>query len=52
MITIWKEVEAGFELVEEIIESELIARLAELRADGNNYRAEKRNETTSSILEV
>jgi len=52
MITIWKEIEAGFELLEEIEESLLLGRLIQLRLDGNNYRAEKRDETTSSILEV
>jgi hypothetical protein len=52
MITIWKEIETGFELIEEIEEGALTVRLAELRADGNNYRAEKRDGTISSILEV
>jgi hypothetical protein len=52
MITIWKEINASFEFVEEIGENKLIARLSELRSDGNNYRAEKRDETISSILEV
>ena len=54
MITIWKENEAGSELVEEfsgVIEN-LKVRLDELRADGNKYRAEQINDCFALIFDL
>ena len=51
--TIWKMVDDFWELVEEVSsESELAQRLTDLRLDGNQYRAEKRDSFGSTILEV
>ena len=55
MITIWKKVsEESFELVEEFTGdiSGLLPRLEELRADGNEYRAEQRNDCFSLIFDL
>lgn len=55
MITIWlKQDELNFTLVEVFVGDldSLPARLAELRADGNEYRAELKTDTESSILGV
>jgi hypothetical protein len=55
MITIWiKQDEMNWTLVEEFPGSmeELAARLESLRADGNEYRAERRDQTISEILGV
>lgn len=53
MITIWKLENASWVLIEENVEeSELLTTLEELRLDGNEYRAEIRIESSSSILEV
>jgi hypothetical protein len=51
MITIWKMTGDAWELVEEL-QGDLVQRLAELRADGNEYRAEKRDDFGATILEV
>lgn len=52
MITIWKLENESWVLVCESNEIELPSKLEELRSDGNEYRAEIRIESTSSILEV
>jgi len=54
MITIWKMIdEISWEFVEEITDESLLAqRLSDLRLDGNQYRAEKRDGGFSSILGV
>ena len=51
MITIWKLNGESWELVEESSESILDSRIAELREDGSEYRAELRVESSSTILE-
>lgn len=52
MITIWKFENDSWFLVCESNEIELISKLEELRADGFEYRAELRIESSSSILEA
>jgi hypothetical protein len=55
MITIWKKTEAGFELIEEYSSgyiSGLSARLSELRQDGNEYRAEQKNDCFSLVFDL
>jgi hypothetical protein len=55
MITIWKKVsEENFELVEEFTGDvlELASKLNELRANGNEYRAEQRNDCFSLIFDL
>ena len=55
MITIWKKQdEANWTLVEEFTSdvSGLLGRLEELRADGNEYRAEERNDCFSLIFDL
>lgn len=53
MITIWKlENESWFFIQEVLDRDELLITLESLRLDGNEYRAEIRIESTSSILEV
>jgi hypothetical protein len=53
MITIWKLENNSWLLVEENVEeSELLTALELLRADGNEYRAEIKIESSSTILEV
>jgi hypothetical protein len=53
MITIWRLENDSWILIEENIEeSELLTALEDLRLDGNEYRAELRTESSSSILEV
>jgi hypothetical protein len=51
MITIWKLNNDSWELIEESSESILDLRLAELRKDSSEYRAELRIESSSTILE-
>ena len=42
MITIWKKIDdVTWEFIEEFTGSSLAVRLAELRLDGNEYRAEE-----------
>jgi hypothetical protein len=52
MITIWKLNGESWELIEESNEAILDSRLAELREDGSEYRAELRVESSSTILEA
>lgn len=53
MISIWKLIGESWELVEEMQDDLALAqRLNELRQDGGEYRAEKRNGGLSSVLEV
>lgn len=53
MITVWKRTNDSWELVEELQDDLALAqRLNELRQDGGEYRAEKRDGCFSSILEV
>jgi hypothetical protein len=54
MFSIWKKVsDESWELVEELQDDLALAqRLADLRGDGLEYRAEKRDGATSSILGV
>lgn len=54
MITLWKLENDSWLLIGEFIGSmeDLSFELEALRADGNEYRAEIRIESTSSILEV
>ena len=54
MISIWKKInEDSWQLVEEMTDDLALAqRMIELRQDGNEYRAEKRNGGFASILEV
>lgn len=53
MITIWKQVtQETWELVEELQDDLALAqRLEELRGAGGEYRAEKKNELGSEILD-
>lgn len=53
MISIWKQIsENSWELVEELQDDLALAqRLAELRAGGDQYRAEKKNALGSEILD-
>jgi hypothetical protein len=54
MITIWKFVEDNsWELIEEMQDDLALAqRLIELRQDGNEYRAEKRDGGFATVLGV
>lgn len=53
MISIWKHNGESWELVEEMQDDLALAqRLNELRQDGREYRAEKRNGGFASVLEV
>jgi hypothetical protein len=54
MFSIWKKVsEESWEYVEDCIEeSAVYPRLEQLRLDGNEYRAEKRDGGFSAVLEV
>jgi hypothetical protein len=54
MISIWKLIdESSWEFVEEMTDDLALAqRMIELRQDGNQYRAEKRDGGFSSVLEV
>jgi hypothetical protein len=53
MITIWKKIDdVTWEFVEDFAGSSLAARLAELRLDGNEYRAEEVIIGGSEILGV
>lgn len=53
MITIWKKIDdVTYEFVEEFSGSNLAIRLAELRSDGNEYRAEQVIIGGWEILEV
>jgi hypothetical protein len=53
MISIWHLVNDSWELVEEMTDDLALAqRISELRQDGSQYRAEKREAGFSSILEV
>jgi hypothetical protein len=54
MFSIWKKVsDESWEYVEDCIEeSALYPRLEELRLDGNEYRAEKRDGGFSTVLGV
>jgi hypothetical protein len=53
MISIWKLESDSWVLIQDNVEeSNLLARLSELREDGSEYRAEVRVESTSSILGV
>ena len=54
MISIWKKIsEDSWEIVEEMQDDIALAqRLNELRQDGEEYRAEKRNGGFASVLEV
>jgi hypothetical protein len=54
MFSIWKKVsEESWEYMEDCIEeSALYPRLEELRLDGNEYRAEKRDGGFSTVLGV
>lgn len=52
MISIWKKVGESWELVEELQDDlALAARINELRSDGGEYQAEKKNELGSQILD-
>ena len=53
MITIWKkEDEMNWQLIEEMEDDLALAdRLIQLRQDGNEYRAEKRDGGFASVLE-
>lgn len=54
MITIWKKADdENWQLVEEMEDDLALAqRMIDLRQDGNEYRAEKRDGAFSSILGV
>ena len=54
MITIWKKVnENSWELIEELQDdTTLLQRLADLRLDGQEYRAEQQLSIGSTILSV
>lgn len=54
MITIWKLIDESWELVQQVVESELSATIASLRAahPESEFRAEKSNGGMSSVLEV
>lgn len=54
MISIWKKLdEQSWQLIEEMEDDLALAgRLIDLRVDGNEYRAEKRDGTMSEILEA
>jgi len=53
MISIWKLNNDSWELIEEMQDDLALAqRINELRQDGGEYRAEKRDGGFSSILEV
>lgn len=53
MVTIWKMSGDAWELVEELQDDLALAqRLSELRQDGNEYRAEKRDDFGATILGV
>ena len=54
MISIWKKIsEDSWEIVEDIQDENILTqRLSDLRQDGNEYRAEKRNGGFASVLEV
>jgi len=54
MFSIWKKVsDESWELVEEMQDDLALAqRLIDLRIDGNEYRAEKRNGGFATVLEV
>lgn len=53
MLTIWKKIsDESWELVEECSEVLLVSRLEQLREDGFEYRAEKRDGGFASVLEV
>ena len=53
MITIWKlENEAWILIKEDVEESSLSSILEELRSSGNEYRAELKTESNSTILGV
>jgi hypothetical protein len=53
MITIWKLENDSWFLVEEVESmEELLVAIEDLRLDGNEYRAEIRIESTSSVLGV
>lgn len=53
MITIWKLIDESWEYVEDCLdEAALYPRLEQLRLDGNEYRAEKRDGGFATVLEV
>ncbi len=54
MITVWKKLEnESWELVESMEDDLALAqKLIDLRMDGSEYRAEKREGSTSMILDV
>lgn len=54
MISIWKKLdEQDWILIEEMEDDlVLVDRMIQLRQDGNEYRAEKRDGSLSSVLEV
>lgn len=53
MISIWRLFNDSWEMVEEMGDDLALAqRLAELRQDGNEYRAEKRDGGFASVLEI
>lgn len=54
MFSIWKKInEESWELVEELQDDLALAqRISELRLDGIEYRAEKRDGGFASVLEV
>lgn len=53
MFTVWKQISPdSWELVEEMSDDLALAqRLSELRADGEEYRAEKRDGGFATVLE-
>ena len=54
MITVWKKLEnESWELVEAMEDDLALAqRLIDLRMDGSEYRAEKKEGSTSTILDL
>ena len=54
MFTVWKQISTdSWELVEELSDDlALSERINELRADGGEYRAEKRDGGFATVLEV
>lgn len=54
MFSIWKKVSMeSWELIEEMQDDLALAqRLSELRVDGYEYRAERRDGASASVLEV
>lgn len=52
MISIWKLIDNSWEFIEYSDESTVESRLTDLRLDGNEYRAEKRDGGFASVLGV